>query len=84
VLVCPGRKVLLTGCWWLVFSERKVLVAGKPDEQDAFITDYKFRAFACATTSKSRCQKLKEVEVGDSRNVTEGTYIPGWSKQQKL
>jgi hypothetical protein len=29
------RKVLLAGCWWLVWSERKVLLAGgdKPSEQ---------------------------------------------------
>jgi hypothetical protein len=25
---CSERKVLPTGCWWLVCSERKVLVAG--------------------------------------------------------
>jgi hypothetical protein len=27
-LVCSERKVLLAGCWWLVCSERKVLLAG--------------------------------------------------------
>jgi hypothetical protein len=24
VLICSERKILLTGCWWLVCSERKV------------------------------------------------------------
>jgi hypothetical protein len=28
VLICSERKVLLPGCWWLVYSERKVLLAG--------------------------------------------------------
>jgi hypothetical protein len=28
VLVCSERKVLPTGCWWLIYSERKVLLAG--------------------------------------------------------
>jgi hypothetical protein len=28
VLICSERKVLLTGCWWLVCSKRKVLLAG--------------------------------------------------------
>jgi hypothetical protein len=28
VLVSSERKVLLAGCWWLVYFERKVLVAG--------------------------------------------------------
>jgi hypothetical protein len=28
VLICSERKLLLTGCWWLVSSERKVLLAG--------------------------------------------------------
>jgi hypothetical protein len=27
-LVCSERRVLLAGCWWLVCSERKVLLAG--------------------------------------------------------
>jgi hypothetical protein len=27
VLICSERKVLLAGCWWLVCSERKVLLA---------------------------------------------------------
>jgi hypothetical protein len=37
VLICAERKVLLAGCWWLVCSERKVLllVADKPSEQAA-------------------------------------------------
>jgi hypothetical protein len=35
VLIFAERKVLLTGCWWLVRSERKYwwLVADKPSEQ---------------------------------------------------
>jgi hypothetical protein len=33
VLVRSERKVLLTGCWWLVCSKRKVLMADKPNEQ---------------------------------------------------
>jgi hypothetical protein len=28
VLICFERKVLLADCWWLVYSERKVLLAG--------------------------------------------------------
>jgi hypothetical protein len=28
VLICSERKVLLSGCWWLVCFERKVLLAG--------------------------------------------------------
>jgi hypothetical protein len=28
VLICSERKVLLADCWWLVYSERKVLLAG--------------------------------------------------------
>jgi hypothetical protein len=28
VLICYERKVLLTGCWWLICCERKVLLAG--------------------------------------------------------
>jgi hypothetical protein len=28
VLICSESKVLLAGCWWLVCSERKVLLAG--------------------------------------------------------
>jgi hypothetical protein len=28
VLICAERKVLLADCWWLVSSERKVLLAG--------------------------------------------------------
>jgi hypothetical protein len=28
MLVCSGIKVLLADCWWLVCSERKVLLAG--------------------------------------------------------
>jgi hypothetical protein len=28
VLICSERKVLLTDYWWLVYSERKVLLAG--------------------------------------------------------
>jgi hypothetical protein len=35
VLVCSERRVLLAGCWWLVRSKRKVLLAGKPSEQGA-------------------------------------------------
>jgi hypothetical protein len=30
VLVCSERKVPLAGCWGLVWSERKVLLADKP------------------------------------------------------
>jgi hypothetical protein len=35
MLVCSEIKILLTGCWWLVCSERKYcwLVADKPNEQ---------------------------------------------------
>jgi hypothetical protein len=33
VLVCSERKVLLAGCWWLVYFERKVLLADKPSQQ---------------------------------------------------
>jgi hypothetical protein len=33
VLIWCEGKVLLAGCWWLVCSERKVLLAGKPNEQ---------------------------------------------------
>jgi hypothetical protein len=28
MLVCSVRKLLLAGCWWLICSERKVLLAG--------------------------------------------------------
>jgi hypothetical protein len=28
VLICFERKALLAGCWWLVCSEMKVLLAG--------------------------------------------------------
>jgi hypothetical protein len=28
VLICFERKILVAGCWWLVFSERKILLAG--------------------------------------------------------
>jgi hypothetical protein len=28
MLVCSEIKVLLVGCWWLVCSERKVLLPG--------------------------------------------------------
>jgi hypothetical protein len=28
VLICCERKGLLAGCWWLVCSERKVLLPG--------------------------------------------------------
>jgi hypothetical protein len=28
VLVCSEGKVLLVGCWWLIYFERKVLLAG--------------------------------------------------------
>jgi hypothetical protein len=28
VLVCSERTVLLSGCWWLICSERKVPLAG--------------------------------------------------------
>jgi hypothetical protein len=27
-LVCSERNLLLAGCWWLVCCERKVLLAG--------------------------------------------------------
>jgi hypothetical protein len=28
VMICAERKVLLAGCWWLVYFERKVLLVG--------------------------------------------------------
>jgi hypothetical protein len=28
VLVCSKRKVLLAGCWWLIYSEIKILLSG--------------------------------------------------------
>jgi hypothetical protein len=28
VLICSERKVLLADCWWLIYSEKKVLLAG--------------------------------------------------------
>jgi hypothetical protein len=28
MLICSEIKVLLAGCWWLIYSERKVLLAG--------------------------------------------------------
>jgi hypothetical protein len=28
LLICPERKILLGGCWWLICSERKVLFGG--------------------------------------------------------
>jgi hypothetical protein len=36
LLIYFESKVPLVGCWWLVFSEREVLltVADKPNEQD--------------------------------------------------
>jgi hypothetical protein len=42
VLICFERKVLLACCWWLICSERKVMLTGKPNEQGAgaFIFDY--------------------------------------------
>jgi hypothetical protein len=37
VLVCSERRVLLAGCWWLIYSERKYcwLVADKPSHQSS-------------------------------------------------
>jgi hypothetical protein len=32
------RKVLLSDWWWLICSERKVLVADKPSEQSVVFT----------------------------------------------
>jgi hypothetical protein len=32
MLICSERKILLTGCWWFVCSESKVLL-DKPNEQ---------------------------------------------------
>jgi hypothetical protein len=35
VLICSEIKVLLTGCWWLVCFERKILlVVDKRDEHE--------------------------------------------------
>jgi hypothetical protein len=28
VLICSEIKVLLDGCWWLIYCERKILLAG--------------------------------------------------------
>jgi hypothetical protein len=39
VLICSARKVPLTGCWWLICSEKKKyywLVADKPNEQGVY------------------------------------------------
>jgi hypothetical protein len=33
VLVCSERKVLLTGCWWILREKYCWLVADKPNEQ---------------------------------------------------
>jgi hypothetical protein len=42
MLICSERKVLLPDCWWLVYSERKMLLAGwlvadKLNEQGEFM-----------------------------------------------
>jgi hypothetical protein len=28
MLICSERKILLADCWWLIYSERKVLLSG--------------------------------------------------------
>jgi hypothetical protein len=37
VLIFFERKVLMADCWWLVCSERKVVVADNPNERAVFL-----------------------------------------------
>jgi hypothetical protein len=81
VLVCSERRVLLTGCWWLVCSEKYCwLVADdKPSEQSASLKNvHTFREQKPKVGSCWRSQACSSSSLLDHKqaNKEESNYDP--------